>query len=95
MDKNWQAQLYNLKEDDLDSVVWRYLTFPKFIHLISYGALWFCRLQHLIDVYEGRIPEKVLSKMRQENEKTKKLFPHPEHQTFQRSSEPGRRILMR
>lgn len=80
MDKNWQAQLYNITENELDSVVWRYLTFPKFIHLLSYGALWFCRLQYLIDKYEGRMPERVFRQMRQENEKTKELFSHPEHQ---------------
>jgi len=51
MDKNWKAQFYNLTEDELDSVAWRYLTFPKFIHLISYGALWFCRLEYLIDKF--------------------------------------------
>jgi len=81
MDKNWKAQFYNLTEDELDSVAWRYLTFPKFIHLISYGALWFCRLEYLIDKFEGRIPEKALARMRQENEKTKEWCPHPEYQT--------------
>jgi hypothetical protein len=80
MDKNWKAQFYNLREDELDSVVWRYLTFPKFIHLISYGALWFCRLEYLIDKFEGRIPEAALTLMREENEKTKECFPHPEYQ---------------
>lgn len=42
--------------------------------------MWFCRLQHLIDKYEGRIPDKVLAQMRQENEKTKELFPRPDLQ---------------
>lgn len=80
MDKNWKAQPYELDDSDLDTVVWRYLTFPKFINLISYGALWFCRLQHLIDEYEGQFPEKALSAMRDKNEETKRHFPHPEHQ---------------
>lgn len=84
MNKDWKAQLYNIEEDELDTVVWRYLTFPKFIHLISYGALWFCRLQHLIDEFEGKLPHQSLAKMREKNEETKrkmqKHFPSAEHQ---------------
>lgn len=80
MGNSWKVQFYNISEDELDSTVWRYLTFPKFIHLIHYGALWFCRLDYLIEKFEGQIPEKPLAQMRQENEKTKEGFPTPEHQ---------------
>lgn len=80
MDKNWQAELYNISETELDSVVWRYLTFPKFIHLVSNGALWFCRLDHLIDKYEGHMPKRVLAEMRKDDEKTKEFFPQKEIQ---------------
>lgn len=79
MDRNWKAQFYNITTDELDLSIWRYLTFPKFIHLISYSALWFIRLEYLLDKFEGRIPEKPLKLMCQENEKMSDWFPNPEH----------------
>lgn len=79
MNTESKAQLHNLEENELDFTVWRYLTFPKFIHLISYGALWFCRLQELIDEFEGCMPEKPMAKMQKEHQKYKKVFTHPDH----------------
>jgi hypothetical protein len=49
--------LYKTIHDaDLDKTVWRYLTFPKYISLLSYGALWFSKLNILEDEYEGSMP---------------------------------------
>jgi hypothetical protein len=79
MNTKWKAQLHKLRDDDLDMVVWRYLTFPKFIHLISYGALWFCRLQELIDEFEGRMPEEPLKKISESHQGLKKRFNHPSY----------------
>jgi len=76
----WKAQLYNISDDELDSVVWRYLTFPKFISMISYGALWFCRLDYLKDEFEGVMPYKTVSEMKKENERWKPVFSKPELQ---------------
>ena len=77
---DWKAQLYNISDEELDSVVWRYLTFPKFICMISYGALWFCRLSYLADKFEGTMPRKTVSAMREDNERWKAVFPAPDLQ---------------
>ncbi len=73
----WRAQLYNLKEDELDNAVWRYLTFPKFISLVSYGALWFQRLCFLSDELEGTIPSPTLASMKDANQHLKQVFNDP------------------
>lgn len=75
--EEWKAQLYNISEDELDTIVWRYLTFSKFIGMISYGALWFSRLCFLIDKFEGRMPENSVASMRKENEQWKSVFSDP------------------
>jgi hypothetical protein len=54
----------NLTASDLDKVVWRYLTFPKYISLLTYGALWFSKLNILTDEYEGHMPTKTDAEMR-------------------------------
>lgn len=74
-----RAQLYNLSESDLDTVVWRYLSFSKFVSMISYEALWFCRLSYLIDKFEGTLPRRTLEKTKTEEEKWKSFFTHPDH----------------
>jgi hypothetical protein len=76
----WQAQLYNLKDSDLDRIAWRYLTFPKFVSLLSYGALWFQRLCYLPDLVEGTIPKQPMSSMKQEDESLKQVFTDPAYQ---------------
>ncbi len=78
--EEWKAQLYNISEGELDTVVWRYLTFPKFIGMISYGALWFSRLCFLIDEFEGSMPKKSVLAMKEKNKPWKSTFPDPEHQ---------------
>jgi hypothetical protein len=40
-------------ELDLDTVIWRYLTFKKFIPLIKFNALWFAKLGIFEDAEEG------------------------------------------
>jgi hypothetical protein len=79
MSTSRKAELHNIQEDELNLTVWRYLTFPKFIHLITYGALWFCRLQELIDEFEGRMPEKPMKEMKARHQDFKKSFPDPKH----------------
>lgn len=48
--------LRHLSEGDLDLSVWRYLTFPKYVSMMIYGAIWFSKLRNLIDGDEGAIP---------------------------------------
>lgn len=79
MKVEWKAELYNLQPDELDTVIWRYLTFPKFIHMITYGALWFCRLDELQDEFEGHIPDLPLNEMKTQHEELKKHYSHPDH----------------
>ncbi len=49
----------NLTDAEMDDVVWRYLTFPKFVSLITFRALWFSKLSALTDQLEGEMPHKV------------------------------------
>ena len=48
----------NLVRDDKIKTVWRYMSFPKFMSLLTYQALWFSKLNMLEDKYEGTIPAK-------------------------------------
>src|SRR5437763_14127358 len=41
---------------DRSARVWRYMDFPKFAHLISYGTLYFPRVDRLGDDWEGAVP---------------------------------------
>ncbi len=77
---DWKLTLHNISEEDLDTVVWRYLTFPKFIHLISYRALWFSRLRYLIDEFEGAMPKKTIKALQKQHDKFRHLFPWPQAQ---------------
>jgi len=71
-------QFKNLSEADLDLTVFRYLTFPKFISMLSYQALWFPKLNILRDKFEGGLPFHAEKNMREGNEKWKKMFNSPE-----------------
>jgi len=64
----------NLDSSDFDRTVWRYLTFPKYISLLTYGALWFSKLNILIDTYEGALPAKADAEMLAEHQKYKAIF---------------------
>jgi len=68
----------NISETELDLPVWRYLTFPKFISVVTYRALWFAKLNILRDKYEGTLPIATEIQMRQYNERAKKTFNTPE-----------------
>src|SRR3989304_5109320 len=70
-------QFKDISEDDLNLTVWRYLTFSKFISLITYQALWFPKLNILQDQFEGSMPSKVQNTMHNKNQQWKKLF-HPD-----------------
>jgi len=69
----------NIHQTELDLLVWRYLTFPKFISLVTYGALWFAKLNILQDQFEGTLPIATETQMRQYNKQSKKVFNTPEY----------------
>lgn len=50
-------QLRHLAQSDLNLSVWRYLTFPKYVSMMVYGAIWFAKLKTLIDADEGAMPK--------------------------------------
>jgi hypothetical protein len=88
----------NLNESDFDRWVWRYLTFSKFISLVTYRALWFSKLNILVDQYEGAMPARTAAKMHAEHQKWKENF-HPSlHSQFdqmnQRNVEDGRELTV-
>ena len=59
-------QLRHLGEADLKRQVWRYLTFPKYVSMIIYSALWFAKLSTLIDPDEGAMPAIAAREMTEE-----------------------------
>lgn len=71
-------KLRNLDDTDLGKTVWRYMSFAKFISLITYQALWFSKLNILQDTYEGMIPAKLKRHMHEDNQRFKSQFNTPE-----------------
>ena len=59
-------QLRHLEETDLKLQVWRYLTFPKYVSMMIYSALWFAKLSTLIDSDEGAMPAIAAQEMTEE-----------------------------
>jgi len=45
-------------EPEEETVLWRYMSFAKFVSLLSRQELYFCRVDQLEDLYEGRLPKK-------------------------------------
>jgi hypothetical protein len=72
-------KLNNLTEADLDFTIWRYLTFSKFISLLTYQALWFSKLNILQDQCEGTLPAPAKINMHEEYQKWKTFFTDPDH----------------
>ncbi len=70
--------LKNLTDSDLDTTVWRYLSVPKFMSMLTYQALWFSKLNILQDQFEGRIPRSTKEKMKLQNQVWKQVFNTPE-----------------
>jgi hypothetical protein len=60
----------------------RYFTFPKFISLLAYGAVWFSKLNILTDQYEGHMPTETDAEMRAEWDRMKFTFPEELHEQF-------------
>src|SRR3954447_16893092 len=81
---------------DLDKTVWRYMTFHKFISLITYRALWFSKLNHLDDEAEGAMPSRIDQEMAAEHQQLALNFPDDMRDQFasmnQRNIRDGREL---
>ena len=88
----------NLTEDELDLAVCRYLTFPKFMNMLAYSAIWFSKLNILQDQFEGMMPMQAKVKMLADNQKWKQVFPenlHPQIDSMAaRNEQDGRELLV-
>lgn len=51
-----QHYIFSLPQDD-NSKIWRYLDFAKFVALLEFKALYFCRADKFEDPFEGVLPE--------------------------------------
>jgi len=92
-------EIKNLNENELDLTVWRYLPLAKFVSLLTYQALWFCKLNILQDQFEGKIPLQVKAKMHEENQSWKRAFAAPDlHKQIDnwpdQNEEDGRELLV-
>lgn len=72
-------QFINLDESEMELKVCKYLTFPKFINLLSFSAIWFSKLRILQDEYEGKTPSITKKKILEEHQKWKDVFPPDLH----------------
>lgn len=52
---------------DPSTIIWRYLTFSKFISLIETNALWFSKLKKFEDEFEGITPEPSRSSLKKQH----------------------------
>ena len=68
------SELKNISESELDKTVWRYLTFVKFISLVTYQSLWFSKLNILQDRFEGCLPLATEKKLNIKNQKHKQYI---------------------
>ena len=44
--------------DDIDAPIWRYVSFPKLVHLLTTSTLYFSRIDTLPDARECTMPDK-------------------------------------
>lgn len=63
-----------LTTEEIDQTIWRYLTFQKFISLLTYQALWFSKLNILQDQYEGKMPIATKRLVKEDHQKWKRTF---------------------
>ncbi len=74
-----KINIRNMAESELDEPVWRYLTFSKFASLLTYGALWFPKLNILQDQFEGMLTKPAEKAMHEDLKDWKNTFTSPEH----------------
>jgi hypothetical protein len=84
---------------DPNTVIWRYLTFPKFASVIDLGALWFSKLQILEDAQEGMTPEVTRRTMKDQHQDMENWFRDEERKRQVRrfvedNEENGRELIV-
>ena len=88
----------NLDSSDLNRTLWRYMTFPKYISLITYGALWFSKLNILVDAYEGAMPTRADADLMVEYQSSKRYIEPSLHGQIdsvnKRNVEDGRELIL-
>jgi hypothetical protein len=93
-----QPELRGLTNADMDMSIWRYMSFEKFISLLTYQALWFSKLKILEDKFEGMMPSAVKVRMNNENQKWKQIFPAELHNQIDslndKNEESGRELTL-
>ena len=75
-----QDKIKNLTEENMDDIVWRYLTFSKFISMLAFNALWFPKLKVLQDNFEGTLPQMAYQTIQNSHGKWEKHFPLEQHE---------------
>ena len=93
------VNLREISSKDLHMTLWRYMSFSKFMSLLTYQALWFSRLDILQDRYEGMIPRATKDRIDEENQQWKRLFTSPRHRAqvdkmTAHNENSGRRLLV-
>jgi hypothetical protein len=69
------------------TVIWRYLTFKKFVSLIELRALWFAKLGLFEDAEEGMTPGQTRRKMKRQHKEIEDWFPDGDRKS------QGRRLV--
>lgn len=87
-------KLMNLKEDELDLAVWRYMPFSRFISLLVYQAVWFSKLHILEDKYEGMMPRATMRMMRLLFAGWKSIPRHMKRQMHIDNEQSGRELTL-
>ncbi len=68
-------------ELDVDAVIWRYLTFKKFVALIDLRAVWFAKLGIFEDIEEGMTPELTRRAIKSQHNEMETWFPDEERKS--------------
>jgi hypothetical protein len=67
-----------LEEPKPNSKVWRYMDYSKFIRLISNAELYFVRIDHLTDKYEGTLSQNIIDDVYNQYNKIVDFYEPPE-----------------
>lgn len=90
--------LRDLKQDDMNQTVWRYMPFSKFISLGVFQAIWFSKLNILQDRFEGLMPRATKKMMQAYFQGMKNAYPAAWHSQFDemasRNEKDSRELLV-
>ena len=94
-----QFEQLRLGDPDSHAIIWRYLTFPKFISLLVTRALWFSKLSILADALEGMTPELTRAQMKTQHRDMEEWFPDQKRKQQVRrfvevNEEDGRELIV-